>query len=524
MKRTFLKDIKGHYKFAVATFGLLCTAAVASAQTTFSQEFLPLGGTESSPQLQVDLNGDGTPDFLVTTFNSRTYSLLSNGHGGYAKRTYAPSTTPGNIDIGIASGDFNGDGRADVLFYNPDGGPNLFYVAFGDGHGGFPTRRNVPNPPGVTTGGNAGIIGTTADFNGDGRPDVIVAYPLPGPNGFHVTVQLYLNNGNGFNAPTTVLNFAAPNGIGTQANNTPPIDLLLGDYDADGHADLALRVQATDANSPFLGYVSLNVLYGDGLGHFTPKTVFSHRAGYFPMAAADINDDTRTDLVATDTDGIHIFYSRAGRTFSETTITTPNVLTYTPMLADFDGDGRKDIGFAAGNFPTDSTTGFRTLYQRTPGVFALGPYINADTFNGQRGEFGLSETFLGDYNHDGKPDAGLALDVVQNHPNSDDLFLNTGRFAVGSCPAPALGIHVCSPAATSPGQVRFSFSATSFYPVRKMEVFVDGVKRSETYRVFANEGFADLTLALTPGGHRIGLYSGGFDGRVVRTTFNIQVQ
>jgi hypothetical protein len=252
--------------------------------------------------------------------------------------------------------------------------------------------------------------------------------------------------------------------------------------------------------------------------------VFSQRTSFIKLAASDINDDTRTDLVGADTDGVHIFYSRAGRTFSETTITTPNVLTYTPMVADFDGNGLKDVGFASGNYPTDQTTGFRALYQRTQGVFALGPYQSLDTFNGQRGDVALRETFLGGFNYDGKPDAGLALATVQNHPNSLALLLNTGRFAIGSCLAPALGIRVCSPGSISPGQVRFAFSATSFYPVRKMEVWVDGVKRSETFHVIADQGYADVTLSLTPGGHRIGLYSGAYDGSVMRRTFNIQVQ
>jgi hypothetical protein len=523
VKRTLRKRPKAHRKVVVAMMGLLSTPAILLAQTTFSPEFIPLGGSESSPTLQVDLNGDGTPDFLVSTFSASTYALLSNGTGGYTRRTYT-NGTPGSTDVPIASGEFNGDGRADVLFYNYTGGSHLLYVAYGDAHGGFPTRQNVPSPPGVTTGSNDGLVGRTADFNGDGRPDVVIAYPVPGPSGFHVTVQLYLNNGNGFNAPITVFNFSAPNGVGTQSDTLEPFDLLLGDYDADGHADLALRVQATDASNPFSGHTTLNVLYGDGRGHFTPRTVFSRRSSFIKLAAADINDDTRTDLVGADTDGVHIFYSRAGRTFSESTITTPNVLTYTPMLADFDGNGLKDISFASGNYPADQTTGFRALYQQTQGVFALGPYKSLDTFNGQRGDSALRETFLGDFNHDGKPDAGLALATVQNHPNSAALLLNTGRFAIGSCPAPALGIRVCSPGSTSPGQVRFAFSATSFYPVRKMELWVDGVKRSETFHVMADQGYADVTLSLTPGGHRIGLYSGTYDGSVTQRTFNIQVQ
>ncbi len=499
---------------ALGVMGLLCTAPLAPAQTTFSTEFLPPGGY----QLQVDLNGDGTPDFVVSTPSTTSgspFALLSNGTGGYTKRAYPSSGSPFALGTAITSGDFNKDGRDDVFFYG--------YVYYGDGHGGFPTRQAVPSLPYFNQSSYYGLTGRAADFNGDGRADVMVAYEATGPNGPHVTVQLYLNNGSGFNAPVTVLSFATPYGIGTQSNNASPIDLLLGDYDSDGHADLALRVQATGTD-PFSGQNTLTVLYGDGVGHFTPKTVLSKRSSPFAFAAADINDDTRTDLVGASTDGIHVLKSQSGRTFVETVITAPNVLTYAPMLADFDGNGRKDIGFASSNYPTDQTTGFRVLYQSASGAFALGSYKSVDTFNGQAGDFAISQTFLGDYNHDGKPDAGLALSKVLNHPDSLALLLNTGRYAVGSCSAPAIGIHVCSPGDVSSGQVRFAFSATSYYPLRKMEIWVDGVKRSETYHVFANEGFEDTTLTLTPGGHRIGLYSGDFDGRVQHKTFNIQAQ
>ena len=114
-----------------------------------------------------------------------------------------------------------------------------------------------------------------------------------------------------------------------------------------------------------------------------------------------------------------------------------------------------------------------------------------------------------------------------NHPSSADVLLNTRAVANGTCQSPApIGIHVCSPKPnqTVSSPVTFAFSATSFYPIRKMEVWIDGKKRSETYEVFANEGFAKLKLTLAAGTHRVALFSGGFDGTVQHTSYSIDVQ
>jgi hypothetical protein len=57
-----------------------------------------------------------------------------------------------------------------------------------------------------------------------------------------------------------------------------------------------------------------------------------------------------------------------------------------------------------------------------------------------------------------------------------------------------------------------------------MEMWIDGAKVSETYEVFANEGFANVKLNLKPGPHKIGLFSGGFDGTVQHLSYNIAVK
>jgi hypothetical protein len=56
-----------------------------------------------------------------------------------------------------------------------------------------------------------------------------------------------------------------------------------------------------------------------------------------------------------------------------------------------------------------------------------------------------------------------------------------------------------------------------------MEVWVDGVKKSETYHTIGNQAFADVSLAIPAGTHRISFFSGGYDGSVVKKSVTLTV-
>jgi hypothetical protein len=510
--------------------------SVTSAQTTFSPQYAAFSQQPNSiepppsPILQADLNRDGIPDFIATQDEQ---VLLSSAGGKYTVHHFSSSALVGGA-LPLVAGDFNGDGKNDVLFYAFTGGNQLFVVAYGDGAGNFPTTKAVPNLPGFVTGGVGYVLAQTTDVNGDGRPDLILA-DLVGANGeapnITINVRLYLNNGNGFTDKGNIYSYVLPAGSqgGVPWDDSPALDLLLGDYDSDGHADVALRFLYTSPQGP--SDSNLFILYGDGAAHFTAKAVYTHRPSEIVFSAADMNDDGRTDLVGADVDQtIHTFRSNAGRTFSESVMSVSQLqqsyYNYPPLLADFDGNGQKDIGFVAAFFgPTSSQFGFQAEYQTPSHTWQLGSFSAVDTFATYFGSLPFIAYGIGGYNHDGKPDVALFTDdsSAQTHPNSADLLLNTGTKSVGNCAPPVIGINVCSPGTSSASPVKFSFSATSFYPIRKMEVWVDGAKKSETYHVVANQGFSDVSLTLAKGKHTVSFFSGGFDGSVVKKTVTVQV-
>jgi hypothetical protein len=472
----------------------LATVATLSAQTTFTPRYTALnnGSGGQASTVQADLNGDGTPDLIKAAYPA------------------------------LAAGDFNGDGKDDVFSYDYGGGSQLFYVGYGNGSGGF-TYKPAPNLPGLVTGEQSLVLAQTADINSDGRPDVVVAYYLSG----YVYVRAYINTGSTFTLTGPLFSYKSPNGSigGATGDFTPPVDLLLGDYDADGHADFALRILAGSQQD------NLWILYGDGQGHITPKAVYSNRPSEFAFAAADMNDDGRTDLVGTNSDGsLHSFQSAAGRAFTESVVSA-SVLqntvytSYPPVIADFDGNGYKDIGYVARGLNSGANQlGLRAVYQTPVHGWQLGGFTAVDTFQSYFGDNPFFTLVAGDYTKDAKPDVILfATTDANTHPDSADFLINTGTHPVGSCAAPAIGIHVCSPGSSSASPVKFSFSATSFYPLRKMEVWVDGVKKSETYHVFANQGFSDVSLPLSAGTHTVSFFSGTYDGGVIKKTITVSV-
>ena len=166
---------------------------------------------------------------------------------------------------GIAAGDFNGDGRHDVVTADADA--DTISVLLGDGSGDMGARRAFATgarPCGVTVG----------DFDGDGRQDVATA------DATDSTVSVLLGDGSGgFAAAAHFATGSSPNGI------------ALGDFNGDGDQDLVT------ANSGTLG---VSVLLGDGSGGFGPATGYATGGGTRSVAVADFNGDGDQDLVTAD--------------------------------------------------------------------------------------------------------------------------------------------------------------------------------------------------------------------------------
>ncbi|MBU6400825.1 MAG: VCBS repeat-containing protein [Verrucomicrobia bacterium] len=142
-----------------------------------------------------DLNGDGRLDFALCEFgnNAGRFSWFENlGEDRYQEHVLLDKAGP----IQCAVRDFNGDGFPDLAVLVAQALESLF-IFVNDGHGNF-TRHTVFQRPPVW--GNAYF--EPADFNGDGRPDLLVANGDNADEEFKPTlkryhgIRIYINRGN----------------------------------------------------------------------------------------------------------------------------------------------------------------------------------------------------------------------------------------------------------------------------------------------------------------------------------------
>ncbi|MFN7994237.1 MAG: VCBS repeat-containing protein [Bryobacteraceae bacterium] len=192
-----------------------------------------------------DLNGDGKLDLATANFGGVTLAvLLGNGDGSFQPALFVPA---GREPFSIAVADLDGDGHADLISANHSqtstGG--TVSTALGIGDGTFQTTAYLRAGLGV-------VFVAVGDFNLDGKADLAVANTGGSAVG---GVTILLGNGDGtFQAPAKL------------SAGLHPESIAVGDYNRDGHPDLAV---VNSGKFPNPGTVS--ILLGDGKGGFQLK-------------------------------------------------------------------------------------------------------------------------------------------------------------------------------------------------------------------------------------------------------------
>ncbi|AFU18122.1 Na-Ca exchanger/integrin-beta4 (plasmid) [Bacillus thuringiensis MC28] len=215
--------------------------------------------------LAADFNGDGKLDLAVTNDapGNDVSVLLGNGDGTFQPSTFYPA---GDAPIAITTGDFNGDGKLDLAITDVDVGANNVSVLLGNGDGTF-------QPPSSFPVGQSPVGIASADFNGDGKLDLVVA------NEFSQNISVLLENGDGTFQPA--VNFP----VGTVGSF--PLLLTVADFNNDGLFDLAVGN---------LGTNNISVLLGNGDGTFQAAVNFEVGQSPEVIIAADFNNDGAIDI------------------------------------------------------------------------------------------------------------------------------------------------------------------------------------------------------------------------------------
>jgi hypothetical protein len=342
--------------------------AQACPELAFTEAPIYAVGTDTRGIATADFNSDGRPDLAVVDINSDSVTVLRKVALGVP--AVANSWSVGRVPASIVAADFNADGKPDLVTGNTH--DNNISVLLNDGAGGFLPANvfDAPFPNSMTV----------ADLNSDGKLDLAIV-------GSGLVVLL--GNGQGaFSAPQSFT-------VGQQ-----PKQVTAGDFNGDSKLDLAISI---------IGNVQ--IMIGNGAGSFTRITTPCAQTNADGLAAADLNADGKLDLVTSNTSSTSVLLGNGAGCFG-----TPTVLsggsTYI-TLADLNADGKLDtvggtsvrLGNGSGGF--SAATVFGTSSEGTPSA----------------------NTVVRDFDLDGK------LDIATTGSGSASILLGDGaggfRFAVG---------------------------------------------------------------------------------------------
>ena len=210
-----------------------------------------------------DFEGDGKPDAaFIQILDNSVQVYHGNGDGTFSfKGAYTVAQEP----MAIASADLNGDGKLDLAVATTGGGVSIL---LGNGDGTF---QNAVNYPGGAFPSSIAV----ADFNGDGKPDIVLG------NMASNFVTVLLGNGDG--------TFQSP--INSTAANAPQW-VSVGDFNLDGKLDIVTGSQVDK---------TVSVLLGNGDGTFqTPVSVIQGFVQPISIAVSDYNGDGYPDFAVAD--------------------------------------------------------------------------------------------------------------------------------------------------------------------------------------------------------------------------------
>jgi hypothetical protein len=350
----------------------------------------------------IDYNDDGYLDLLAWNIGNEVVHvrLFRNNRNG----TFAPVPAPALINSfdghSVATpADFDNDGYVDLLV-SPLSPAKLFrnnhdgtFISVGAGQ--LTSQNQIRPPPNEAEEvglGGAPVLSAWADYDNDGRVDVLL------------NTSLYKNNGDGTFTNTTAATFGP-----TRGTDKAFAARSWGDYDNDGYLDLFVFNWAGN---------NVNLLYhnnGDGTFKETASVASVNEGAAYSWTCGwgDYDNDGFLDLFVANNDPVRrnfLYHNNQNGTFSRSeafdAVSPTNQWTYGCAWGDYDNDGFLDLYLSNGNAANNQNLLYHNNGDGTfTGILTGSPVNDADSFGA---------CSWADYNNDGFLDLYVASATGNN--------------------------------------------------------------------------------------------------------------
>jgi len=413
-------------KGANGIFKLFLNTSTPGGSPTFSE--VQTGTLQSAPNINYnfntlneqarlnsfDFNGDGKDDFLymqMQNYNPCRCSSTKQAFHIYLSQgnslallnrpivSTASSSNDGFANLLPLTGDFDGDGKSEILlvntFYNPPYnyinyliGEKYLTSATGSASGSYPNAPvyvakqmvlpfvayNEPssNNPGLDQYAKAQLF--AIDYNGDGKQEVLVINKDANDNSYAKVYSLNVT----FDANNNPV-IGTPAFIEISSSGFPSVwhNVLIGDFNGD---------RITDVYA-YHSQVNWRIGYGNGKGYFDEKAGPTLIGGPYYLS-----DDVQRGIV----------------------------------IADYNGDGKDDIYDSYRDYQNGNLFSSRVYFSKGNNVFSdEAAYVNSvsDFFVGQYAR----DYWLGDFNGDGQADFITRSDYYTNTPYANQFHPNENK-------------------------------------------------------------------------------------------------